>query len=284
MLSDMNRLITLLSAILLAVCARAQIDVFTALDLEKGEPCDTARYLVYYNMKCVTDTSSSHRTFVDDIMRLELGDRVHCFYSYKGYQADSANAVIMANGGSSFTGGGNVLWRLYKNYPSAGKTSFLEKFGTDRFVCVEDYASPAWTPMPDSSAVILGYPCALAVATYKGRTWYAWYTEDIPLDAGPWKLGGLPGLILRAYDARRHYVFDASGMEEAVPRTLIYYKGVKYEPVSRKTLNDIYRRYYADPVGYITNNPKVKVTIRDKQGNELPGPKDEPYNPIELAE
>ena len=138
--------------------------------------------------------------------------------------------------------------------------------------------------MPDSSAVILGYPCALAVATYKGRTWYAWYTEDIPLDAGPWKLGGLPGLILRAYDARRHYVFDASGMEEAVPRTLIYYKGVKYEPVSRKTLNDIYRRYYADPVGYITNNPKVKVTIRDKQGNELPGPKDEPYNPIELAE
>ena len=256
----MNRLITLLSAILLAVCARAQIDVFTALDLEKGEPCDTARYLVYYNMKCVTDTSSSHRTFVDDIMRLELGDRVHCFYSYKGYQADSANAVIMA------------------------KTSFLEKFGTDRFVCVEDYASPAWTPVPDSSAVILGYPCALAVATYKGRTWYAWYTEDISLDAGPWKLGGLPGLILRAYDARRHYVFDASGMEEAVPRTLIYYKGVKYEPVSRKTLNDIYRRYYADPVGYITNNPKIKVTIRDKQGNELPGPKDEPYNPIELAE
>ena len=238
----MNRLITLLSAILLTVCARAQIDVFTALDLEKGEPCDTARYLVYYNMKCVTDTSSSSRTFVDDIMRLELGDRVHCFYSYKGYQADSANAVIMANGGNSFTGGGNVSWRLYKNYPSAGKTSFLEKFGTDRFVCVEDYASPAWTP------------------------------------------GGLPGLILRAYDARRHYVFDASGMEEAVPRTLIYYKGVKYEPVSRKTLNDIYRRYYADPVGYITNNPKVKVTIRDKQGNELPGPKDEPYNPIELAE
>ena len=85
----MNRLITLLSAILLTVCARAQIDVFTALDLEKGEPCDTARYLVYYNMKCVTDTSSSSRTFVDDIMRLELGDRVHCFYSYKGYQADS---------------------------------------------------------------------------------------------------------------------------------------------------------------------------------------------------
>ena len=278
----MNRFVTLLPAILFAVSAHAQIDVFTALDLEKGEPCDTARYVVYYNMTCVTDTNPAMRTLVDDVMRLELGGRVHYFYSYKAFQADSANAVIMANGGNSFTGGGSITWRLYKNYPTAGKTSLLEKFGMDRFVCTEDYAAPLWQPVPDSSAVILGYRCSMAVANYKGRTWYAWYAEDIPLDAGPWKLGGLPGLILRAYDAPRHYVFDAVGMSEVAPPTPIYYKGGKYETVSRKQLEGIRRRYFADPVGYITNNPNIKVQIRDKQGNELANPKSVPYNAIEV--
>ena len=278
----MNRFVSLLSAILLAVGAHAQFEVFTAMDLEKGEPCDTARYVVYYNMTCVTDTNPSARTFVDDIMRLELGDRVHYFYSYKAFQADSANAVIMANGGNSFTGGGNITWRLYKNYPTAGKTSLLEKFGMDRFVCTEDYAAPLWQPVADSSAVIIGYPCSLAVTTYKGRTWYAWYAEDIPLDAGPWKLGGLPGLILRAYDSQRHYVFDATGMVEAAPPAPIYYKGGKYEAVSRKQLEGIRRRYFADPVGYITTNPNIKVQIRDKQGNELAAPRSVPYNSIEV--
>ena len=151
----------------------------------------------------------------------------------------------------------------------------------DRFVCTEDYAAPAWQPVADSSAVILGYQCSMAVATYKGRTWYAWYAEDIPLDAGPWKLGGLPGLILRAYDAQKHYDFTAAGIVNADPQALIYYKGGKYEPVNRKTLNGIYRRYYADPVGYITNNPKITVRYRDEFGNDIPSPKNEPYNPIE---
>lgn len=278
----MQRLLFSLFALLAATFGRAQINVFTASDLETGDSCDIARYVVYYNLSMVEDTVNAPDKAVKEMMRLEVGDRVQYFYSYKCFQADSANAIVMKNGGNSYTGGGQVAWRLYKNYPTPGKTSLLEKFGMDRFVCVEDYAAPLWQPVPDSSAVILGYRCSMAVANYKGRTWYAWYAEDIPLDAGPWKLGGLPGLILRAYDAPRHYVFDAVGMSEVAPPTPIYYKGGKYETVSRKQLEGIRRRYFADPVGYITNNPNIKVQIRDKQGNELANPKSVPYNSIEV--
>ena len=278
----MQRLLLSLLALLATTLGKAQIDVFTAADFEPGEPCDTARYIVYYDLRMVEDTVNAPDIAVKETMRLELGDRVSLFYSQMEYQSDSVNAVVMKNGGNSFTGGGSITWRLYKNYPTAGKTSLLEKFGMDRFVCTEDYAAPLWQPVADSSAVIIGYPCSLAVTTYKGRTWYAWYAEDIPLDAGPWKLGGLPGLILRAYDSQRHYVFDATGMVEAAPPAPIYYKGGKYEAVSRKQLEGIRRRYFADPVGYITTNPNIKVQIRDKQGNELANPKNEPYNAIEV--
>lgn len=278
----MQRLLLSLLALLAATLGKAQIDVFTAADFEPGEPCDTARYIVYYDLRMVEDTVNAPDIAVKETMRLELGGRVSLFYSQMEYQSDSVNAGVMKNGGNSYSGGGQVTWRLYKNYPTPGKTSLLEKFGMDRFVCVEDYAAPQWQPVADSSAVILGYTCSLATATYKGRTWYAWYAEDIPFDAGPWKLGGLPGLILRAYDAPRHYVFDAVGMSEVAPPAPIYYKGGKYEAVSRKQLEGIRRRYFADPVGYITNNPNVRVQIRDEQGNELANPKNEPYNSIEV--
>ena len=278
----MQRLLLSLLALLAAMLGKAQIDIFTAADFEPGEPCDTARYIVYYDLRMVEDTVNAPDIAVKETMRLELGDRVSLFYSQMEYQSDSVNAVVMKNGGNSYSGGGQVKWRLYKNYPEEGKIALLERFGMDRFVCTEDYAAPLWQPVADSSAVILGYRCSLATATYKGRTWYAWYAEDIPFDAGPWKLGGLPGLILRAYDAPRHYVFDAVGMSEVAPPAPIYYKGGKYEAVSRKQLEGIRRRYFADPVGYITNNPNVRVQIRDEQGNELANPKNEPYNSIEV--
>ena len=278
----MQRLLLSLLALLAATLGKAQIDVSIAADFEPGEPCDTARYLVYYDLCMVEDTVNAPDIAVKETMRLELGDRVSLFYSQMAYQADSANAIVMKNGGNSYSGGGKISWRLYKNYPTEGKTALLERLGMDRFVCTEDYSAPLWQPVADSSAVILGYQCSMAVTNYKGRTWYAWYAEDIPLDAGPWKLGGLPGLILRAYDAPRHYVFDAVGMSEVATPTPIYYKGVKYEAVSRKQLEGIRRRYFADPVGYITNNPNVTVQIRDEQGNEVANPKNEPYNSIEV--
>lgn len=53
----------------------------------------------------------------------------------------------------------------------------------------------------DSTKNILGYDCVMATAHYHGRDWTAWFTPDIPLPEGPWKLTGLPGLILEASES-----------------------------------------------------------------------------------
>ena len=49
--------------------------------------------------------------------------------------------------------------------------------------------------------------CVKASATFKGRNYVAWYCPDIPIPDGPWKLGGLPGLIIEAYDEARQLQF-----------------------------------------------------------------------------
>lgn len=43
---------------------------------------------------------------------------------------------------------------------------------------------------------ILGFDCNQAIRFFRGRKYTAYYTDKIPSPFGPWKLNGLPGLIL----------------------------------------------------------------------------------------
>lgn len=284
----MKKNLFILLLLLLSIHSEAQIRVLTPADITKGIACDKQRFRIAYDMSFIKDTLRSNKP-VKESMILEIGSSVSLFYSYAAFHNDSIYADDIAKGLSqnainehlNNSGVGQISWKLYKNYPQKGFSSLLDGLGMERYCCVEKMQMPDWKVCSDSTMMILGYNCRKATAIYKGRTWCAWYAEDIPLGEGPWKLSGLPGLILRAYDSQRQYVFEASGMEQIKENTDLRYKGEKFEPIERKALDKLYARYYADPVGYITNNPNIKVTITDANGNPAAKPKAVPYNPIE---
>ena len=56
------------------------------------------------------------------------------------------------------------------------------------------------------------FECKKAVGIFRGREYTAWYTENIPIPYGPWKLQGLPGLILEAYNAEQEIYFVAKNI------------------------------------------------------------------------
>lgn len=71
---------------------------------------------------------------------------------------------------------------------------------------------PEWTLL-DETKEINGYPCKKAETDFLGRKWSIWYTEDIPVQSGPWFLWGAPGLIVKAQDSDNLMVFQLTGIE-----------------------------------------------------------------------
>ena len=204
-------------------CTYAQkIDIYEPAILE-----------VEYYRRQVTDTLDRKNDFLGDVIRLRIGKNMSMFYNHKAIWYDSLRCYNP-----------ELQWQIYKNYydnkksyqdnPPFGRgleiiyKDFVKKqlrlyyLGYNAWHYTEDLDMPQWE-LQDSIKTILDYPCQLAVSHYRGRTWYAWFTLDIPISDGPWKLCGLPGLILEAYDSDRDYTFIAKGMwQEGIPNIGLY--------------------------------------------------------------
>ena len=95
-----------------------------------------------------------------------------------------------------------------------GILNFYGKVFINRYKYSEPIPEIDWT-LTDETEEIMGHQCHKATATWRGREWNAWYS-DIPVDAGPWKFQGLPGLILKVEDTEGDHSIYAIGIENNV--------------------------------------------------------------------
>lgn len=68
---------------------------------------------------------------------------------------------------------------------------------------------PEWKLHSESKS-ISGFSCNKATTTFRGRNYEVWYTPEIPVNFGPWKLNGLPGLILMVTDEKNQIEISAT--------------------------------------------------------------------------
>jgi GLPGLI family protein len=256
----------------------------------KMTPVDKVQFNVQYELAFVQDTSDPEN-ITEETMILKVGERMSQFYSYTRFISDSLLRIQMAQSGGFVrremgAGGqsnsGQITYQIFKNHP-AGKVTTLERIGPNQFRCEETNECPEWQLLPDTTT-ILSYLCHKATCRFKGRDYTVWFTPSIPRSEGPWKLCGLPGLILYAEDSERQFVFECTGLLNPQPDEMILYGADNYEPVSRQTLNRAFERFAADPVGYITSSsPNIQIRMQGPDGQPA-NPRNIPYNPIELSE
>jgi len=107
----------------------------------------------------------------------------------------------------------------------------------NKYRCI-DNVIPKWDITADTLTV-LGYLCQKANTFFRGRTYEAWFTPDIPVNDGPWKLYGLPGLILKANDMENLFSFEIIGLEHLNPVIDIRLSKEDYIKASRKDLEKL---------------------------------------------
>lgn len=61
--------------------------------------------------------------------------------------------------------------------------------------------------------LINGLTAKKATTNFRGRHYTAWYIPAIPSPYGPWKFGGLPGLITEVYDDTQTFRWAATSIE-----------------------------------------------------------------------
>lgn len=147
-----------------------------------------------------------------NIYVLRCGKKQSQYFCYENLRHDSLSSIpggheILYDEIMEWTSHPEDLSRYPTNTPSYGEYLYRDLANNDmtiykssmgEFFRIKDSPKMDWKILDDSVKIILGHKCQMAETSFRGRYWKVWFTFDIPLSIGPWKFGGLPGLILQA--------------------------------------------------------------------------------------
>lgn len=223
------------------------------------------------SIECIYKWSQNHKkldpqvTEVGYIMLDIQGDRA-IVQDYSAYQLDSVRSIPQVSQEviSQYTKQCSRVVTFFEpmieqNF-SSRQFNVVETVVPERYRYTEPFAQ-GWV-MGDESQVIAGYPCTSATIEYAGRMWKVWFTEEIPTPAGPWKLVGLPGLILRAEDTEGEVSFDiaeirnGNGISSALPEDKSIIKGTRGQIV------ELRNRVMPNPMKNIPVEAISMVTVK----------------------
>lgn len=163
-------------------------------------------YRFVYEYKFKPDAGKKD-SLVTDYMNLDT-DGKKSYYSNavkyerdSAYNADKSYPALLK--GRNYDR--NLNYTVEKDYAKKN-IHFYDKFKNVSLVTMDNEA-PKWK-IENDFRKINAMNCQKAVAEYKGRTWEAWFSKDFPVNDGPYKFSGLPGLVVMLKDSESDHVFD----------------------------------------------------------------------------
>ena len=262
----------------------------SALFLLVGLMLSAQNNRVIYEYKFAPDSTKSD-SLKTEWMYLDISKKGSKFYSKSTFESDSiiqeSIRKQMASGMRNIAvskqrRGGEINYEVEKSYPEY-QTYLVSNIGNDTYKVVED-RKPDWKISSEKKK--LGtFSVQKATADFAGRKWTAWFTTDVPIQDGPYKFSGLPGLIVEVADQTGTHKMELKGLKKIPESTTeeLNTQG-KDIPMLRKKPIEVNRQQYVkqlkqyenDPVQgmrEILNPPNSKVMI-NVNGKEISDPKE----------
>ena len=185
---------------------------------------DKAQLVVHYKFTHVRDTTNRAHPYTEN-MALYVGKGASVYRSYENILEDARFKkefdAQMAKSPDGFVRvdhhytGSSTEYYLFTNEQ---KFFTVEGLFANRYI-VEDVVPVIKWEISSETTTIGGLHCQEATGYFKGRDYTVWFCPDLPVHTGPWKLNGLPGVIVDARDAKNEVIFKFDGIEKVSKST-----------------------------------------------------------------
>ncbi|MES2268304.1 MAG: GLPGLI family protein [Bacteroidota bacterium] len=198
--------------LLLTTCA-------LAISAQAQKP-DSVKAVAHYKFTHLRDTTKPNEPYTENMV-LFLGKKASVYKSLDRKTQDAmmrkqvAEQVAASGGGRININikGGRATNTQYFTFADQKKFIRKEKL-VNNYLIEEPMPVIKWS-ITNDTASFSGLKCQKATGHFAGRDYTAWFCPDVPFRSGPWKLIGLPGLIVEAYDAKKQVVFKFDGLDNA---------------------------------------------------------------------
>jgi GLPGLI family protein len=277
---------------------------------QQGEPVVLS---VTYNFKHVNDLNKPNMPYQEEMI-LRLGKTESRYNSWTDEIKSKAPSKIISSGNSSspkssgnfsftptvFVKGKGVQDFDLLQYHTKNKLVRITTLGSSNYIIETDIPSIAWKIEPEKKE-IGGYICQKAVGSYGGRVYTAWFAQKLPFKSGPWKLSGLPGLILEARDSTAEVSFLFKEINKGAENETTAPRKARVIKASESAFERAKNAFEKDPIAVyqsqlpVGTTEKAQIVFADDEGNFHYGEegkklyeankkaaKQRKFNPIEL--
>lgn len=220
------------------------------------------RFVYEYKMKPDANKKDS---IITDYMNLDTDGKKSYFYNAVKYERDSAYAATKSYKDllSTKNYNQNLSYVIEKDYTK--KTiNFYDKFKTVNLL-IPDNEIPKWKIEKEFSE-INNMNCQKATANFKGRNWEAWFSKDYPVNDGPYRFSGLPGLLVSLKDSENDHVFNliqikkVSGIYPFVPKSV---KQMTFPEYKKAMANFSFSSEDIESLNINKQSGKAEIQIKD---------------------
>lgn len=217
-----------------------------------NDTVDSTWLVADYDYTCHTADKNGKKN-VSYSITLQVAQKMACTIGYKRHNGENYKSEQLL-----------YVPTTWQNYPQ-GKMTSVETIPPYQYLTSENIEKMEWTLLSEHDT-ICNRLCQKASGKYGGRTWTVWFADNLPTLFGPWRLQGLPGLILRAISDDGIHIFECRKIEFVkepitykVPENVIKCDRRKFVKLRNRIFSN--SNYVSNPTYYIKPAELENVTV-----------------------